>query len=95
MTKGYIGSLTLLLALVAPLSALTMPETAPAAKTWWLRLHSSTVAQSLTDAAEEPRSLVTTYYQAEWGWQPSSWFGFQTELEGGHVVESGTPSILD
>lgn len=86
MTRDFVRRLAILLAFTAQLSALTLPDTTPAAKTWWLRLHSSTVAQSLTDAAQEPRSLVTTYYQAEWGWQPSPWFGFQTELEGGQVV---------
>jgi len=73
-------------ALTGPLLAGTWPAAAPGAQPWWLNLHSSTVVQALTRAAQEPHSLITTYYQAEWGWQPSTWFGLQTELEGGQVV---------
>ena len=61
-------------------------ELRPAAKNWGLVLHSSTVVQSLTDVAQGERSLATTYYQAEGWWQPSGWFGIQTELEGGQVI---------
>ena len=86
MTTGCVRCLAVFFAFTAPLSAASLPGADPATKIWWLRLHSSTVAQTLTDAAQEPRSLVTTYYQAEWGWQPSTWFGFQSELEGGQVV---------
>lgn len=82
-----------LLGLAGAVLALAWPQAAPAksggeapGKNWELVLHSSTVGQSLRDAAQDQRSLATTYYQAEGRWQPSRWFGLQTELEGGQVL---------
>ena len=53
---------------------------------WRVDLHSVTVAQALTNSVRPQSSLLTTYYQAEVRWQPSTWFGVQSEMEGGQVV---------
>lgn len=52
----------------------------------WI-LHSSTVAQTLTDSRSDPASLLTTYYQIEGNWAVSSRWTLHGEAEGGQVVD--------
>ena len=51
-----------------------------------LTLFSGTVAQSLSRAATGPRSLVTTYYQAEGAWPLAPGLAVEAEIEGGQIV---------
>lgn len=85
MTPRFFPARRLALGAALALASTGLPAAVPASP-WRLDLHSSTVAQALTDSVREQRSLVTTYYQMELRWQPSTWFGIQSELEGGQVV---------
>lgn len=49
-------------------------------------LHSSTVAQTLTEVEEQPSSLLTTYYQVEGTWDMLPNLGLHFEVEGGRVI---------
>lgn len=86
MPRPFLQAHSRLVAAGLMLSAVPSPAASRDGKNWRLDLHSSTVVQALSAAAQEQRSLVTTYYQAEWRWQPLPWLGLQSELEGGQVV---------